>query len=473
MVKESISPSVRKSPPGPRSYPVVGCLPQMLRNPVQFLTNAARQYGEVVHLGSMGPRQFYLVVDPDAMKYILQENNRNYIKGSNFKAIELIIGDGLAVKEGDAWRNQRRLMQPSFHRHRVAALVTDMTKIIAEMLESWRTQDADTPFDVSAQMMLLTQRILVKSLLSIDGGDVAAELLEAWNAVYTYLSDQLFAVFRLPVWIPTSGNRQFQQAMHTLDKVVYRVIQEHRQTTTPPDDILSMLMDVVDEESGERMSDRQLRDEIMTVFTGGFETSAGVLAWAWYLLSKHPSVERRLQAELADVLGGRIPTFEDLPKLKYTKMIIEETMRLYPGAWGFTRTNLDADEVSGYHIPANSLVMMSPYVVHRLPRLWENPEGFDPERFAPEKAASRSRNAYIPFGSGPRQCIGEIFAMVEMQLVLAMVAQQYRLHLVPGHPVEKEARFTLRARHGILMTLKPLSGSNKLHRLETHKALTT
>ncbi len=473
MVRQSISPSVHKFAPGPRGYPVIGCLPQMLRDPLEFITNAAHEYGEVVHLGAMGSRQFYLVVNPDAVKYILQENNRNYIKGDNFKAIELIIGNGLAVKEGDAWRGQRRLMQPAFHRQRVAALVTDMTKIIAEELETWHTIDPGTPLDVSAQMMRLTQRILVKSLLSIDDGDEASDLLQAWNAVYTYLSNQLWAVFRLPVEVPTPGNRQFHKAMRTLDQVAYRVIREHRQSSNPPNDLLLMLMDADDKESGERMSDKQLRDEIMTIFTGGFETSAGVLAWTWYLLSKHPIMERQLQSELADVLAERTPTFEDLPKLKYTRMVIEETMRLYPGAWGFTRTNLNADEIGGYHIPAQSLVLISPYVTHRLQTLWENPESFDPDRFAPERAAGRPRYAYIPFGSGARQCIGDIFAMTEMQLVVAMVAQRYRLQLVSGHPVEKEARFTLRARHGILMTLKPQSASGDTDTLATQKGLST
>jgi cytochrome P450 len=440
----------------------------MLRDPLQFLTNATHQYGDVVHLGAMGSQQLYLVVHPDHLKYILQENSRSFIKGKNFEAIKLVIGEGLVVKEGDSWRRERRLMQPTFHRQRVGSLITVMTKVITQMLESWRAIDPSTPFNVSAEMVRLAQKILLKSLFSIDAsGETTDELSRAWDTVYEFLSEELWAVIKLPMGIPTPRNRRFQQAVRTLETIAYRIIRERRQSSNVPEDLLSMLMSACDEESGEGMSDEQLRDEIMTIFSGGFETSAGVLAWIWYLLSKHPSVERRLHAELADVLGGRTPTLEDLPNLKYTKMVIEETMRLYPGAWVFTRGNLNTEEIGGYQIPAQSVIMISPYVTHRLPTFWENPEDFDPERFVPERVAARPRYAYIPFGGGPRQCIGDIFAMTEIQLVVAIIAQQYRLHLVPAHPVEEKPMFTLGTRHGILMTLEPRSSSGNVDKLDT------
>lgn len=457
--------NIRKTPPGPRGYPIIGNLPHMLRNPLQFLTNTVRQYGEVVHLGAMGSQQLYLVADPAHVKYILQENNRNYTKGDNFKAIKLIIGEGLAVSEGDAWRRERRLMQPTFHRQRVAALVNLMTQTTSQMLDSWRTIEPGKPLDVFAQMMRLAQTILLKSLFSINSSDEINDLNQAWDIAYEYLSSQLWSVFKLPLWVPTPQNRRFQQAMQTLDTAVYRIIQERRQSQNLPDDLLSMLMDAYDEESGQGLSDKELRDEIMTIFTGGFETSAAVLSWTLYLLSQHPNVENQLQEEIVRVLGGRTPTLEDLPNLKYTRMILDESMRLYPGAWVFTRTNLNDDEIGGYHIPTHSVIMISPYVTHRLPAFWENPEDFNPERFTKEKVASRPRYAYYPFGGGPRQCIGEIFAMTEMQLILAMVAQQYRLHLVPGHPVEEEPMFTLRPRHGIQMTLAARAGVDDVSQL--------
>ncbi|MCU0533231.1 MAG: cytochrome P450 [Hydrococcus sp. Prado102] len=473
MVKQSISVDPRKTPPGPRGYPLIGNLPKMLQNPLQFLTDVAQKYGEVVNLGAMGSQQLYLVTHPDSVKYILHENNHNYVKGQNFQIIKQIIGEGLAVKEGDSWRRERRLMQPTFHRQRVGALVNLMNESIAQMLQNWGNIESGKPLDIFAQMMNLTQTILLKSLLSIDSHEQIHEMNQVWDTAYEYLSSQLWAVFRLPLWVPTPKNRRFVRSMTKLDNIVYRIIRERRSCDNTPDDLLSMLMDAYDSESGSGLTDEQLRDEIMTIFTGGFETSAAVLAWTWYLLSQHPEIEGKLHEELDCVLGGRTPTLEDLPNLQYTKMVLSESMRLYPGAWVFTRTNLQADEIGGYYIPANSLIMLSPYVTHRLSAFWENPQDFNPERFTREEVAARPRYAYYPFGGGQRQCIGEIFAMTEMQLVIAMVAQQYRLHLMPGHPVEEEPMFTLRPRYGIQMTLDARSSINNVPLLDERKALST
>ncbi len=241
--------------------------------------------------------------------------------------------------------------------------------------------------------------------------------------------------------------------MRVLDKTVYGIIDARLQSGEDKGDLLSMLLHARDEETGEGMNRKQLRDEVATFLGAGTETTAVMLAWVWYVLSTHLEVDYKLHAELAEVLSGRIPTVEDLPKLKYTRMVIDETLRLYPPAWANSRTALGDDEVGGYHIPAKSLVAMSPYVTQRDPASWEKPEGFDPERFTPERSAGRPRYAYFPFGGGPRLCIGSEFALMEAQLVIATIAQQYRLRLVPGHPVEPCPLFTLRPRHGVLMTL--------------------
>ena len=473
MIKQSISLDNCQTPPGPRGYPVIGSLPQMLRNPLQFLINATQEYGAVVKLGAMGPQQLYLVSDPNHVRYILHENSDNYIKGKNFQIIKQIIGEGLAVKEGSSWKRERRLMQPTFHRQRVGAMVTLMNQTIAQMLQNWGSIESGQPLNIFAQMMNLTQTILLKSLLSINSQEQIHEMNQIWDTAYEYLSSQLWAVFKLPLWIPTHKNRRFIRAMTKLDSIIYGIIQERRSSDNTPDDLLSMLMDAYDSESGSRLTDEQLRDEIMTIFTGGFETSAAVLAWTWYLLDRHREVERKLHSEIKDVLGERTPTLEDLPNLKYTKMVLSESMRLYPGAWVFTRTNLQADKIGGYDIPANSLIMISPYVTHRLGTYWENPEEFKPERFTKEKVAARPRYAYYPFGGGQRQCIGEVFALTEMQLVIAMVAQQYRLNLVPGHPVEEEPMFTLRPRYGIDMTLEARSSIDNIPPLDNQKAVLT
>jgi cytochrome P450 len=402
---------------------------------------------------------------------MIQENHRNYTKGENFQEIKLVIGEGLAITEGDVWRRQRRLMQPAFHRQRITALVSAMSTSIVEMLERWSTLEGGTSIDVSQEMMHLSQKMFLNALWSDSvSSETTEELLQAWDTLYLFLSNRLWALIKLPVGVPTPENRRVQQALHTLDTIAYRIIRERQQGLNERDDLLSMLLFARDE-SGQGMSDKELRDQIMTMFSAGFETTAVVLGWIWYSLSKHPIVERKLQAEIAAVLGGRTPTFEDLMQLKYTRMVIEEALRLYPGAWVFSRNSVADDEIGGYHIPANSMILLSPYVMHRLPAFWDNPEGFDPERFAPDNSAERPRFAYFPFGSGPRQCIGETLAMTEMQLVVAMVAQQYRLNLVPGHPVEKKPMLTLQARRGILMTLEPRAGVSGADRLDNSMQL--
>ncbi|NMG09913.1 cytochrome P450 [Brasilonema sp. UFV-L1] len=472
MVKNNISANIYKAPPGPRGLPIIGCFLQMASNPLQFLTNAAREYGDVVHLGAIGPQQLYLIAHPDCVKHVLQENPQNYTKGENFQEMKLVIGEGLVISEGDSWRRQRRLMQPSFHRQQIAAMVNDMTATIAQMLERWHQMERGATLDAYDEMLLLTQKMLLKTTLSIDTSSDTTELIQAWNTIYKFLSDRLWAVFKPPISFPTPKNRQFLQAINTLRTTANRIIQERQQGNDAPNDILSMLMSSRDE-SGEGLSDQQLHDQIVGLFSAGFETSGAVLSWIWYLLSKYPSVERQLQKELSTVLDGRTPTFEDLPNLKYTKMIVQEAMRLYPGAWVYARNNLKDDVIGGYHIPAGSMLLLSPFVTHRLPAFWDNPEGFDPERFSPEQSANRPRYAYFPFGGGSRQCLGDIFALTEIQLVVAMVSQQFRLNLVPEYPVERAPLLTLQTRHGILMTLEPRVDLGQMNQQNTQKALIT
>ncbi len=384
---------------------------------------------------------------------MLQENHRNYSKDTYItRFLRPLLGQGLFTNDGQSWLHQRRLMQPAFYRKQLATLGELMTGATAAMLERW--QDAATreqSLDVSTEMMRLTLRVVGQALFSIDLSDEADTVGQAFTALLTPFSDYVYHPVP-PLSFPTPRNRRIQQSIRTLDRVVQDIITERRQSDDKGD-LLSMLLLARDEETGEGMNDRQVRDEVMTLLLAGHETTSNALSWTWYLLSQHPDAESRLHAELEQVLDGRIPTVENLPRLAYTRMVIEEALRLYPPAVGFNRKALADDEVGGYLVPANTLIWVSPYVTHRHPEFWENPEVFDPERFSPERSAGCPHFAHFPFGGGPRMCIGSNFAMMEAQLILATVAQRYQLRLLPGHRVEPEVLLTMRPRYGLPMTL--------------------
>ncbi|MFQ5961726.1 MAG: cytochrome P450 [Candidatus Methylomirabilales bacterium] len=442
----------KKAPPGPRGYPLLGLLHKAWQDPPRFFLDVALRYGEVVRL-RMGVHRAYLLSHPEHIKHVLQDNFLNYVKSPpRIEKIKPLFGEGLTTSEGDAWRRQRHLIQPAFHRERIAGFTAVITDATTAMVEHWRTSAAK-PLDIAAEMLQLTRGITLKALFSTDLKDEAAAVDRALTIVLEHINRTAWALINLPERLRTPRTRRFQHALTVLDTFVYRMIDERRYTEKGTDDVLAMLLSARDEETGEGMSDRQLRDEVMTMFVAGHQTTSNVLAWTWYLLSKNPEVQRRLQAELVRVLGSRTPTYQDVPQLTYTRMVIEEAMRLYPPTWITARRPVEADTIGGYHIPANAVVLLSPYVTHHHPAFWENPEGFDPDRFTAEQVAERPRYAYFPFGGGPRVCVGRSLALVEAQLIIATVAQQYRLDLVPGYPVEPQAMMTLHPRHGVLMTL--------------------
>ncbi|MGH7999297.1 MAG: cytochrome P450 [Brasilonema sp.] len=308
MVKQSIYPSVhKKTASGPRSYPIIGCFPQMSSKPLQFLTNAAREYGDVVHLGPIGPQQLYLVAHPDGVKHVLLDNFNNYVKGANFKDRDftILVGNGLINSQGEAWRRQRRVMQPPFHsRQQLSAMFTLMTDVIEELLEQWRSIE-NAQIDVAAEMLKLSQKIVIKALLSLDtNSSETDQIIQAWRTVLAFHTRRIWAFFKVPLSIPTPRNVQFLQAVQTIDTIVYGIIRERKQGSNDYNDILSLLMNAHDE-SGESSSDELLRDEIVELFVAGFDTSATTLGWIWYLLSQHPNVEAKLKVVLSAVLGGR------------------------------------------------------------------------------------------------------------------------------------------------------------------------
>ena len=449
--------SDQKRPPGPRGHVLFGNASAIQRNPTEVYLALARQYGDIVRIRFvLWPT--YMLFHPDYVQHVLQQNHQNYNKDVyTYHALKPFVGEGLITNNGQPWLRQRRLIQPVFHRKQLASFGTLMSDATVAMLKQWESSiQQDQPLDIAAEMMRLTLQIVGQVIFHVDLSDQAAQAGQAFTTLNKLLSDYIHAPFP-PLSVPTPRNRRLQGARHALDAVVDGIITEHRLQNADTGDLLSRLLLARDEETGEGMSDRQVRDEVVTLLFAGHETTANALSWTWYLLAQHPDVEQRLRTELDEVLGGHQPTMDDLPNLPYTRMVLEEAMRLYPPAWSFGRKAIASDKIGGYAVPANTWVWLSPFVTHRHPAFWENPKVFDPERFTPEKVAVRPRYAYFPFGGGPRMCIGSHFAMMEAQLILATVAQSYQFRLVPGHPVEPQALLSLRPRYGLPMTIQAVN----------------
>jgi cytochrome P450 len=444
-----------RTPPGPRSFSPFGNLPEIQRDPLATFLRGREQYGDVVRYRG-GIWHAYLVSHPDDIRHILQDNNQNYRKGFSYEVLKPVLGTGLLTNEGDSWLRQRRLAQPAFHRARIARISGVISECIEAMLQRWDARtDPEAPVDILPEMIRLTLEVVSRTLLGVQLGTEAEQVGQAVRELQAHVNYRATHLFSLPEKYPTPRNRRFHRWLSLLDSIVFRIIERHRTGGATGDDLLSMLLNARDQDSGEGMSDRQLRDEVMTIFLAGHETTATALAWTWYLLSENPEAEARLHAEVDAVLGRRPPAYRDLASLPYARMVLEESMRLYPPAWAVGRFAVDDDEVGGYRLPKGSQVVMSQYVTHRHPQFWDRPEAFDPERFTPERSAGRPRFAYFPFGGGPRMCIGADFAMIEAQLALAAVARRYRLRLAPRQRVETDALVTLRPKHGMVMHIEP------------------
>ncbi len=442
-----------RHPPGPRGLPVLGMLLAIRRNPTAVFMDAARRFGDVAYL-KIGPRRGYLLTNPADVRHVLQDNAANYRKSPLYDKLRQSLGNGLLTSEGAFWLRQRRIAQPAFHRQRIAALAGTMAGAVREMAVDWAAiASAGQPVDIGDEMMRLTRTVVLRTLLGADLGPFTTGIDSAWKVMNEHIGDSFWSLGVTDGW-PTPRNRRFQAARAVLRGAVEYAIRQRRQQSSEGDDLLSMLMDARDEDTGESMTDEQLRVEVTTFLLAGQETTSLALTWTFYLLSQHPAIRERLEAELDGVLGGREPAYEDLPNLPFTRRVIDEAMRLYPPAWGFSRQALGDDELGGYRLPRGWLAFLMPYVLHRHPAYWPDPDRFDPDRFLPERSADRPKFAYLPFGAGPRQCIGNQFALLEAHLSVATLAQTYRLHLVPGHPVEPWPLITLRPRFGMPMTIE-------------------
>lgn len=441
-----------KEAPTPPGNPLFGLIPGVVNSRTRLATflRLQAEVGDVIRL-EYGPKTSYVLFHPDHVKHVLVDNQRNYPKSRDYRKLRPLMGDGLVTSGGELWVRQRKLVQPAFHPAAIGLMAEGMGEATRQMLARWETQ----PLDMMHEMMDLTQRIAARSLFGADVGAAAEAVARAVPMALDEASRRMTTLVDLPKWLPTPGNLRYQAAIRELDRVVNGIIEARRRNPGEQVDLLARLLAARDPETGEGMSDQQLRDEVMTVFLAGHETTATALTWMWYLVAGAPEVEARLHAEVDAVVAGEAPTLEEASRLTYTTQVLEEAMRLFPPVWFIKREAVEEDEVGGYRIEKSREIGIVPYVTHRHPEFWENPSAFDPDRFAPERAAGRHRFAFFPFSGGPRVCVGGHFAMLEAKIIVATVARRYRLASVPGARVEPKPSVTLRPRYG--MWLRPVA----------------
>jgi cytochrome P450 len=453
----SSSSCVQKICPIIRGYPFIGILLNLIiNNPLRFLQQIARKYpGEVISM-NVGPIRTYLVTHPDHVQHVLKTNWQNYSKGKlMWDAARMVIGDSVATNDGESWIRSRRLMQPIFTVTQVGNLTELMVKIVANEIERLdEISKSDSIIHMDKEMMLFGQSIMLGTIFgsSLDYSKRRA-IADALDVAARTISLRIFLSF-LPNWIPLPGNHVLRKALQTIDSSILSIILERRKSTEIHYDLLSRLMVAFDAETHMSMTNQQLRDECVTIFLGGFDTTSRALTWLWHMFNEHPHIEQKVRAEVDTVLGKSQPNFDDLDKLRYTKMTIHETLRQHPTTWLMPRFALAADTIDGYPIEAGSTILLSPYITNYLSEFWTQPEAFDPERFAPEKAIHHHPYAQFTFGGGPRHCIGKYLALLQMQLIVVMVIQKFRPCSVSKKPVQIRPGINLQLRNSLKMRLE-------------------
>jgi cytochrome P450 len=437
----------RSKAPGPQTLRFFLDLPQFRQDPLGGFFKAALEYGDLVRYRGLWVS--HQLSHPDHIQHVLQANFANYRKGRGYKILKLSLGEGLLTSEGRLWQRQRKMTQPAFQGQQVASFVGAMAENALAMLRRWESYAAQNEvFDVVPDFMRLTLNIAAQVLFTTNLEADAESIRRTLEIGRDYSVDRAWSIFPPPLSLPTRRNREYRAALANIHGIIDRTIAERRRASVHISDLLTMLMDARDE-NGAPMSDKQLRDEVITLLTAGHETTTLALAWTCYLIGTRPEVMERMAAEAA-FLNGRAPAYEDLMKLRYSRMVVEESMRLYPPVWTMSRTAVNEDEIGGYSIPAGSEILIFPYITQRHPKWWPDAGVFRPERFAPENSAARPRYAYLPFGAGPRTCIGLNFAMTEILVVLAMMLQRFRPRLaIDPAKVHPEPSVTLQPRPGV------------------------
>jgi cytochrome P450 len=438
-----------KCPPGPPGRLFSGSLFDFKAERLGFLTRCAREYGDLCSF-RFGLRRVYLVSHPDLIEDVLVTEAKHYSKHFGARVYKPVLGNGLVTSEGDFWRRQRRLSQPAFHRTRLIGYAPVMVDLTVKLLARWHE---GMFVDVPTEMSRLTSAIALKTLFDLDAGAVSDEYHDTLYEVFDLLSARSRRIFPLPIWIPTPTNLRLWLGLRRLRDLVDGFIRAGQERQQPGEDLLSRLI-LAQDEDGTRMTDAQLRDEAMTLYLAGHETTSLTLSWTWYVLARHPRVEERLVAEWAAVLGGRPPVVEDIPRLPYTEHVILEAMRLYPPVYLIGREALSDRELGGFLVPRGTTMFSSQWVMHRDGRFFDNPLEFRPERWEGDFATRLPKYAYFPFGGGPRVCIGNAFAQMEAVLLLATFGQHYRFTLEPEPPVTLDLGITLAPRNGIPAILR-------------------
>jgi cytochrome P450 len=442
--------------PGPKGSPILGVMSEFSRDTFGFIERC-REYGDVVRMRFLYLTAYFLY-HPNDIEFVVSTNAKNFIKARNLRSplFQRLVGNGLLTSEGEVWKRQRRLAQPAFHKHRINAYAETMVEFAERAVSTWRDREVR---DIHRDMLRLTLEIVVKTLFNADVSADADKVGEVLARIVTPFAGQATLKWIMDNRLPTGTHRLFNQDAREIDAIVYRIINERRASRRDEGDLLSMLLKAQDED-GSQLSDRQLRDEVMTIFLAGHETTALTLSWAWYLLAQNPEREKKFHTELAEALGGRLPTMADLSRLPYTEMVAKESMRLYPPAYALGREAVEECEIGGYRVPAGAQVFMFQWATQRDARFFNQPDEFQPERWTEEFSSSLPKYAYFPFGGGPRACIGNYFAMMEIVLLLATIGQRFRFSLVPDHPVSLMPAMSLRPADGIKVLVR-----NRTHSL--------
>ena len=438
-------------PPGPKGTLIQGVMPEFTRDSLAFIIRC-RDYGDVVRMRFLY-QTVYFLYNPNDIETVLSTNARNFIKARTLRTpfFQRLVGNGLLTSEGEEWRRQRRLAQPAFHRQRISGYGDVMVEFSERLIAGWKPGETR---DIYRDMMRLTLEIAAKTLFNADVSNDADKVGHVLSQMVKPFAAQATVKWILDNRLPTQAHREFFAAAKEIDEIVYRIIGERRASGRDEGDLLSMLLAAHDEDDGSQMTDRQLRDEVMTIFLAGHETTALTLSWCWYLLAQNPEAEAKFHAELDEVLAGRLPTMADLGRLKYTEMIAKESMRLYPPAYGLGRETIEECEIGGYRVPAKSQVFMFQWAMHRDPRYFDEPAEFRPDRWTEDFTGTLPKYAYFPFGGGPRACIGNYFAMMEIVLVLATIGQRFKFSLVPDHEVSLLPAMSLRPKDGIKVVVQ-------------------